>query len=639
MSYIKLLVYFVFLLTGIGRTVYATHMIGGDVVYRCLGNNAFEITITLFQDCRNGEPSAIQADNPAYYSIFNAANNILVAADSVYAVSTEYVDPNFSNACINNYPQTCMQKQVYRFVEILPPTTQGYTIVYERCCRNAAINNIQNPGNVGVTYFASIPPFSSGQCPNNSAVFKGMPPQIICSNNPFVYDFSATDLDADSLVYRLCAARPGGTLNNPKPYGNEMEHPIPASVNYLGAYSATMPVAGTPPIQINPITGLMTGTPISNGRFVVTVCVDEYRNGVRINTISRDVQFVITNCSKTVVANIPELPDEPNTFTVQCKGYNVQFVNRSTGGFSYFWDFGVNNATSTAFEPNFTYPDTGTYVVKLIVNAGSTCPDSIERLVKIYPEFHTDYDWTGLLCPDLPIKFSDSSKSTYPYVNQWLWDFGDGNTSTEQHPTHIFGYPGGEKRVTLIAKTTLGCRDTLSKILPLPFFDPNAGNDTIIVFGYDFYLNGTGAQYYSWSPSQYLSNGNIANPRVNFPDTGIYTFILTGSTETGCVGSDTIVIQVVKYPHIFVPNAFSPNGDGLNDFLMPVIIGYSKINTFKIFNRYGERVFNSTNNNYPKWDGRYKGKDLDVGVFYWIAEILTVNGTKEVRKGDITLLR
>lgn len=637
MRFLKLLL--VFALGILGNAVYATHMIGGDVVYRCLGSNRFEITVTLFQDCENGEPSAIAADNPAYFSIFNATTNALVMADSQYAVSTEIVNPNFSNACINNYPNTCLRKQVFRFERVLPPTTAGYTIVYERCCRNASINNIVNPGNVGVTYFASIPPFASGQCPNNSAVFKTMPPQIICSNNPFVYDFSATDADGDSLVYRLCAARPGGTPTNPKPFGNLMQHPVGVSVNYLGAYSAAMPITGVPPLQINAQTGLMTGTPINVGRFVVTVCVDEYRNGVVINTLSRDVQFVITNCSKVVVANIPELPDEPNTYTVQCKGYNVQFRNTSTGGFSYLWHFGVGGATSTDFEPNFTYPDTGTYVVKLVVNAGSTCPDSIERLVKIYPEFNADFEWSGLLCPKSPIQFSDSSKATYPFVSQWLWQFGDGNTSNQQHPIHAYAPPGGPQQVTLIARTTLGCRDTLSKELPLPYFDPKAGNDTIIVLGYEFNLNATGAEFYSWSPSQFLSNPSIANPRVTFPDTGTYTFIVTGSTHTGCVGWDTIVVQVVKDPQIFIPNAFSPNGDGLNDLLIPRIVGFARIQTFQIFNRYGERVFSSVNDNYPQWNGRFKGRDLDIGVYYWIAEIIGVQGEKVVRKGDITLLR
>lgn len=618
--------------------VYGSHMMGGDITYKCLGGNTFEITITLYQDCLYGEPGALAQDNPAYYSIFKLSNNDLVVADSVSALSTQIVDPNFSNACINNYPNTCMRKQVFKFTRTLQPSTTGYYIVYERCCRNASINNIQSPGNVGVTYFATIPPFDNGKCPNSSAVFKNFPPQIICANNPFVYDFSATDPDADSLSYKLCAARPGGSTSDAKPFGNDMTAPVANSVLYMGPYSAAVPMSGTPPLQINPITGIMTGTPNATGRFVVTVCVTEWRNGIAINTISRDVQFVVTNCSKAVVANIPELADEPNTFAIQCKGYTVKFVNSSTGGFSYKWNFGVPGGTSTAFEPTFTFPDTGTYLVSLVVNQGSTCPDSISRLVKIYPEFRADFDWAGKLCPGESIQFNDSTFATYRPVTSWNWSFGDGNTSSVQHPVHVYARPGGPQQVTLISRSKLGCRDTITKTLPLPYFNPFAGNDTIVVLGYFYQLNGTGSQFYKWSPANYLSDPNIYNPTVNFPDTGRYTYVLTGSSEEGCVAKDTIMIWVVSYGNIFVPNAFSPNGDGLNDMLVPRTVGYSRINYFHIFNRYGQKVYTSSNDNYPAWDGKFNGKLSEMGVYYWVINVTAADGTKVTKKGDITLI-
>lgn len=615
-------------------------MIGGDITYRCVGGNTFEITITLYQDCLYGEPGALAEDNPAYYSIFNVSNGQFVLADSVSAISTEIVSPNFSNECINNYPNTCMRKQVFRFNRTLPPSTGGYYIVYERCCRNASINNVINPGNVGVTYYATIPPYTDGNCPNNSAVFKNFPPQIICALNPFIYDFSAADPDGDSLSYSLCRAYSGGSTSDAKPYGNQMSPPnnsIPFP--YLGAYTAAAPMSGIPPLQINPVTGMMTGTPNLTGRFVVTVCVTEWRNGVAINTVSRDVQFVVTNCSKAVVADIPEMADEPNTYIIQCKGRTVRFVNHSVGGFNYRWEFGVPGATSTEFEPTYTYPDTGTYIVRLFVNSGSTCPDSISRIVKIYPEYRADFEWSGRLCPDEPIQFTDLSVATYPPVVAWNWRFGDGNTSTSQNPVHTYARPGGPQEVVLISRSGLGCRDTAIQTLPLPRFDPFAGNDTIIVLGYPYNFNGTGSQYYQWSPTDYLSDPNIPNPSASFPDTGRYTYVLTGTTEEGCRHQDTIVIWVVAFDHVFVPNAFSPNGDGVNDLLIPRIVGYSNINTFRIYNRYGQTVFNSSNSNYPGWDGTYNGLQADMGTYFWVIQLTAADGKKITRKGDVTLIR
>lgn len=624
--------------------LYASHMVGGDITYKCLGKNQFQITLTLFQDCLNGSPQAIQQDDPAYYDIYTqGANPVLVQQGDVPSTLTiDPVPPNFNNSCINNPPKTCLREQKFVFTVTLPPTDVGYYIVYQRCCRNAEITNIVNPGNVGVTYLAEIPPFKSGECPNNSAIFKSLPPQIICANNPFIYDFSATDPDGDSLSYELCEAHPGGSPANPRPTGNQISPPPYPPVDYLPPYSATQPIPGIPPIQIDPVTGMMTGTPTQTGRFIVTVCVHEWRNGQIINTLSRDVQFVITDCSKKVIANIPSLPDFPNTYDINCTNYTVHFTNTSTGGMTYHWEFGApgDGDTSDLFEPTFTYPDTGTYKVKLIVNPGSTCSDSITRLVKVYPVFKAGFKFSGLLCPGQPIQFTDTSFTTYPPITSWQWNFGDGSPiDTVQNPIHIFAIPGGTKTVMLSAKTALGCRDTASVQIPIGYLNVFAGNDTIIVKNYLFQFHGSGAQFYHWLPATYLSNPDIPNPTAIFPDTGTYTYVLVGTTEQGCSDTDTVKIEVVAQGQIFVPTAFSPNGDGLNDFLTPRIVGYTDINTFQVFNRYGQMVYSSVKNNKPGWDGTFGGKPCDIGVYFWRLSATNVSGKLEYRQGDVTLLR
>jgi gliding motility-associated-like protein len=616
---------------------YASHMIGGDVYYRCLGNNVFRITIILYQDCLTGDPFAIEQDNPANYAIFTGANLPFRTGQANYT-SKETVSPNFNNACINNYPNTCLQKMTFEFDVTLPPSATGYKIIYARCCRNAFINNLISPGETGVTYYATIPPFGDKECPNNSAIFKNFPPQIICANNPFVYDFSAIDPDADSLTYQLCAAKNGASTNDPKPTGQQMVA-NPPNVSYNPPYTAQVPINGAPAFHINPTTGIMTGTPTGTGRYIVTVCVSEWRNGQVINTFSRDVQFVITNCSKAVVANIPELPDEPNTYTVQCKDYTVKFSNTSTGGFSYEWDFGVPGATSTEFEPTFTYPDTGTYYVTLVVNKGSTCPDSITRIVKVYPHFKADYEFDGQMCPESDIRFTDKSTTTYGTISKWHWNFDDGTVSDIQNPIHAFRKPGGSKQVTLIAKSSLGCRDTFTQTIPISYFDPFAGNDTTIVLGYPFTMNATGAAFYEWTPSQYLDNATLPQTGTSFPDTGTYTYVLRASNEEGCIAHDTINILVVKYSQLFIPNAFSPNGDGLNDVFEPKIVGYSLINAFSVYNRFGQKVYATSNVNRPAWDGRLNGKVCEIGTYFWIINATDAFGNKKTLKGDVTLLR
>ncbi|MBU3676096.1 MAG: T9SS type B sorting domain-containing protein [Chitinophagaceae bacterium] len=618
----------------------ASHIVGGDITYTCLGNNTYEFIVSLYRDCLppsqgGGNPAALESDNPAFITIYNGNN--FYSFDSVYFYDRENIDPNFSNDCVNNPPATCINRIRFKFVKQLPASAFPYTLLMQRCCRNETINNILIPGTTGATYYCTIPP---NIC-NNSANFNNLPPQIICVNNPFVYDHSATDPDGDSLSYEFCDAMKGADPNDPKPVITANQLPALSTVNYKTPYTAGQPMAGNPLVNINPITGLITGTPNIQGRFVVNVCVNEWRNGVIINTTRREFQFVVTNCSKAVVAFVPQLPTEPNTYIINCKSKTVSFINNSQGGFNYFWDFGVsavNNDTSNLFQPTFTYPDTGTYKIKLVVNRGSTCPDSIERLVKIYPDFETKFDYSGLLCPNTPIQFVDQSTGTFGTINFWNWSFGDGTGSGIQNPVNSFANIGQQYNVRLISGNSFGCRDTASRILTVDYVNVFAGNDTIIVKNYNYQFNGSGADNFSWSPSTYLSDANIANPTAVFPDTGLYTYILHGTTNQGCDDYDTIRIRVADGPYITLPNAFTPNGDGLNDFFSILYAGYKKLNYMRIYNRWGELVYQTAD--FRKgWDGKHKGRDAEVGTYFWIISANNTNDQAEILKGDITLIR
>ncbi len=634
-------VLFIFLCIFFFSQTYASHIVGGSFTYICLGNNTYEFTLSLYRDCLDpklggGNPQALQSDDPAYISIFRG--NSFYSFDSVFYNTNMTIPTNFSNDCIKNPPATCLNRLEFKFIKVLPPSNQNYTIITQRCCRNQTLNNIINPGTTGASYYCVVPG-NAAVC-NNSAVFKNYPPQIICINNPFVYDHSANDPDGDSLVYYFCEAQKGGDANDPKPilHGNM---PYLQSVNYISPYTAVNPLGGNPILKIDPVTGIITGTPNMQGRFVVNVCCDEYRNGQLINTSKREFQFVVTNCSKAVVANIPQYSDEANTYIVNCKSNTVTFKNSSTGGFDYFWDFGVPNLstdTSSLFEPTYTYPDTGTYIVKLYVNRGSTCPDSISRIVKVYPEFKTDFSYVGKLCPGEEIHFADLSTSTYGNINFWKWNFDSEGTSSIQNPTHTFSNTGKEFNVSLISGNKYGCRDTVTKILNIPKVNIFAGNDTVIVVNTPFQFNGQGADNYLWTPSTYLDNVNVANPNAVFPVTGDFTYTLNGTTNNGCFGTDDIKITVAEGPYIIAPNAFTPNGDGTNDIFKILAAGYKELKEFTIFNRWGAEVF-KTKNFRQGWDGTYQNKPCEIGTYFWIARAINLDNKETLIKGDITLIR
>jgi len=645
MKYLVTFCIWILLTVGVVVPAFATHIVGGEVTYKYLGSNIYQIRIDIYQDCINGDPNAIAQDNPAYIAIFQGSNGARVVLDSINYMtsgSSVRVPDNFSNACINNKPPTCLNKVSFIKNYILPPSTSGYTIVYQRCCRNGSIINIIDPSTVGATYYAIIPPTINAEKPNNSAIFKNYPPQIICVNTPLFYDHSATDADGDSLSYEFCTAYNGGSANNAKP--------IPVSTNfspvsYLNGFSAKYPMGQTTSaIKIDPTTGLITGSPATTGRYVVTVCCHEWRNNVIINTVTREFQFVVTPCSKAVVANIPQHSDQFNTYIVQCKGYTVHFDNLSTGANSsydaYSWDFGVpntNSDTSHLKEPEFTYPDTGTYEVKLVVNRNSTCVDSITRLVKVYPDFHAEFDYSGLPCPHSPVQFINKSTSTYQPITTFNWDFGDQSTSTLESPSHVYD-TGGRFTVILRSYNVKGCYDTATHDVVIEDFHAFAGNDTIIVKGESIHFEATGGSVYTWTPPTDLNNPLIPNPIGYYPDTGTITYYVHIASESGCQGDDTIRVRVVNQSAIFVPSAFSPNGDGENDILRPIGIGYRNINYFRVYNRWGQAVFYGTRFN-EGWDGSFQGHKADIGVYFWVLSITDRFGKETLMKGDATLLR
>lgn len=617
----------------------ATHIVGGEMTYKCLGNNYYQVRLDIYQDCLTGEPAAIADDTPAYIGVFTISGFPVVAWDSVSSTTNggELVPRNFSNECVNNPPNVCLRKVSFVATYYLPPNNEGYRVTYTRCCRNAGILNINKASETGATYFCEIPPASVATC-NNSAYFKNYPPQIICVNNPLFYDHSATDADGDSLSYEFCDSYPGGIAQDPKPKPSAtLPPPISIAPGYRTGFSPAKPMGGNPVIVINPTTGMISGTPNIQGRFIVTVCCNEWRAGKKINTVKREFQFVVTNCSKAVVADIPQLSNEYNTFLVECKSKTVQFFNRSTGGFAYEWDFGVPGATSTEFQPKYTYPDSGVYIVKLFVNKGSTCPDSISKFVKIYPQMKADFSYEGLQCPNTEMSFTDLSDATYKPINSWQWNFGDGITDNVQNPKHTF-YAGGTYNIKLISTSVKGCVDTITKVLVVENFQPFAGNDTIIVKGEYVNFHATGGIKYVWTPTTNLSFTDVQNPTGYYPDTGKFYYSVHITSAAGCQGDDSIMVWVVNQPSLFIPSGFTPNGDGLNDFLKVISVGYSKVRFFRVFNRWGQVVYETNRFDNP-WDGTYKGRKMEIGTYFWMLGVTDRFGTESTMKGDVTLIR
>ena len=188
---------------------------------------------------------------------------------------------------------------------------------------------------------------------------------------------------------------------------------------------------------------------------------------------------------------------------------------------------------------------------------------------------------------------------------------------------------------------TLGCpkpvRDTVW-VFVYPKVIANAGpRDTSAVIGEPILLNGTGGATYLWTPSTWLNNPAIHNP-VALPQSNIQ-YVLTAISQGGCIGTDTIDIKLFRIePDMYVPTAFTPNGDGNNDIFRPILIGMKELKYFKVFNRWGQLLY-STSDIGKGWDGTFAGKGQDPATYVWMAEGITYKGDARFKKGYVVLIR
>ncbi|RYE14226.1 MAG: T9SS type B sorting domain-containing protein, partial [Sphingobacteriales bacterium] len=182
-------------------------------------------------------------------------------------------------------------------------------------------------------------------------------------------------------------------------------------------------------------------------------------------------------------------------------------------------------------------------------------------------------------------------------------------------------YPPGSNTTypyTLTVTDNYGCNFSVTDQVevrvqpPVPAF---AGNDTTAVKGVPHQLVATGGDDYLWTPSAPLNNATLQNPLATLQDD--QKFVVRVTDFAGCIGYDTVFVKVYAGPAYYIPNAFTPNGDGLNDVFRPIPAGIARTEYFRIFNRYGETVF-ETNQFMKGWDGTFKGKKQAIGAYVWI---------------------
>ncbi len=279
----------------------------------------------------------------------------------------------------------------------------------------------------------------------------------------------------------------------------------------------------------------------------------------------------------------------------------------------------------------------GLHQVTLLVKTKEGCVSSAtEKPIEIKPHPEIEIAGRPVACRNEMLSFNAINLSPAMVVNEWHWNFGNGDISNLKAPDYTYSDTGS---YTIKAYNIAGngCpSDTSIQKITIYGTYASAGADTIIAIGQPLQLNGSGGTYYNWSPAYGLSDVSVADPvAVIEKDT---KYILTVSTSAGCPSSDTIAVKAYQGPELYVPSAFTPNGDGLNDILRFVPVGMTDILYFRIFNRYGQMVFSSTD---PQkgWDGRINGMEQASNSYVWMIAGKDYLGNIVKRKGVVTLIR
>jgi gliding motility-associated-like protein len=524
----------------------ARHIAGGEMSYEYLGDGSqagsgrYRITLRLYRDCQS---TGSALDQTAAITIFQTGFNAVFRDLQVPISRTETAQLSTPGPCISNAPAVCYQIGVYYAEVELPFSANGFTVTYQRCCRIENITNVASSNNAGATYTATIPGTASlSSAPKNSSpIFRGSDTVLICQDNPFFYDFGATDPDGDSLVYVYEQAYNFAQNGSPQP---PMAGPPPYnSLNYSFGFTADQPMG--PSVRLSYTTGLMGGTAPAAGIYVVTVAVLEYRNGMLINRHRKDLHIKVAPCSIAAADLQPEY--------INCEDFTITFQNLNNSPLirNYHWDFNIpgrTNDTSDLARPTISFPDTGVYQIRLITNRNEDCTDTAYAVARVFPRFNAGFEVLQT-CRNIPFSFRDTSNATFGTVNYWRWSFGNPsiNPDTSALPSPQYTYPTtGSFQTQLIVATSKGCRDTIDRTItvtdrPSLFIT----NDTLMCVADTMQLSAIGIGTVKWSPSIGLDNPDSPTPRA-YP--GVPTkYFVTLTTAPGCVAYDSVFLDVRQF--------------------------------------------------------------------------------------------
>jgi gliding motility-associated-like protein len=374
-------------------------------------------------------------------------------------------------------------------------------------------------------------------------------------------------------------------------YGN-----LYTSSTNLPTYTTTNALGFDSVVTLN----LTINQPTSSDTFATACNSFEWHNQT-FTSSNNTATFTTTNavnCDSVVRLNL----------TINNSDFNAQTI--PTCG-PYVWN-GIN------------YENSGDYIYQYSNAFGCASADTLHLTIAQKPELGTD------IADTICFGASVNLETYFPTTN-----FSD-NWTFQQTPINSIQHVTASGMYQLIRLVTSGCADTANiNLVVLPKVLANAGPDGIAAINYPYQLIGSGAGQYSWEPSSVLNDPNIVNPIATIQTNT--SFVLTVTNDAGCSETDFVNIKAMEGPQVYVPTAFTPNGDRLNEKIKPICVGISRFDYFRIFDRFGKLIF-ETNNIGEGWDGYYKGKRQSSGNYISTVKVKDVTGKEYIKTSNLLLM-
>ncbi len=519
----------------------ASHVMGMDLTYECLGPNRYLVTLKLYRDCNGISPSGSYTLN--YSSAQCGVSSSINLTQLGQPIDITPLCPSIQSQC-NGSNQYGVQKYTYQGILNLPAGCgSDWVMTVTECCRNAAITSLTNPSNENILVEATLNN-TLASC-DNSPQFLNDPVPFYCANQLSNYNHGATDSDGDSLVFTLVPCENG----------------VGTYVSYKGGYSATSPLATTGAFNLNSSNGQLSFTPSSTQVSVVKVQVDEYRNGVKIGTVVRDMQFIVVNCSNNLPTASGVNGTASNTFTMTACSNSCFTINSADGDAADVVTMISNNAipgatftTTSGSRPVGTFcwaptqSDVGTYTFTVQVKDNhcqiygtNTYPYTVIVNPSSDPVVNAGPDVK--LCPGQTTTLTATAGSGATYT----WSDGTNTHSGATWPVN----PSVTTLYTVTANYPSGCQrtdDVLVTRNPMPTISAYPPVITICSPTDSTQLNASSSTgvTYQWSPTTGMPCPTCQNPQVAPGATTTYS--VTAYDANNCPSNPATVQVILNNP-------------------------------------------------------------------------------------------